>query len=69
MKASNRKYKQQAKEDEQKFGDLTAIGYRELECITLWDCICDCGNRRVVEENRLLRGTVTMCILCELRVG
>ena len=69
MKASNRKYKKPVEDDEQRFGDLTVVGYREMECITLWDCVCDCGNRRVVEENRLFRGTVTMCIPCELKAG
>jgi hypothetical protein len=69
MKTSNYKYKQQNKRDEQKFGGLTAVSYREMECITLWACVCVCGNRRVVEENRLVSGVVTMCIPCELRSG
>ena len=66
MKTGNRKYKQHIKDDEQRYGDLTVVGCREMEFITLWDCVCVCGNRRVVEENRLVNGIVTMCIPCEL---
>lgn len=66
MKSNNRKYKQHVEKVEERFGYLTIVGYRKMECITLWACVCDCGNRRVVEENRLLKGIVTMCIPCEL---
>jgi hypothetical protein len=32
-----------------------------------WVCRCDCGNVRTVEEKRLVKETVTMCVSCEIR--
>ncbi len=42
----------------QRFGSLTVL---EPEKGKNWLCICDCGNKKVVPQNKLLRGQMKSC--------
>ena len=46
-----------------KFGKLTAIKAvgKNSKGEHLWECICDCGNRRTVNVSNLLLGRSTSC--------
>jgi hypothetical protein len=59
-------------EDEKKirffwFGDLKATRRSYSGGLYWWRCDCRCGNRRDVEEKRLLAGLITACVPCEKR--
>ena len=51
----------------QKFGRLTAVSIAEPHrspcghIVTMWNCICDCGNKKVVSTVELKRGNVRSC--------
>ena len=52
----------------QKFGALTVIGKSHTTPETVWwFCKCKCGEKRVVEERRLLKGLIATCIKCEVK--
>ncbi len=53
----------------QKFGNLKIIGksQRASRETYYWFCLCDCGSRRTVEDRRLVKGMITMCIECEVK--
>lgn len=46
-----------------RFGHLTAISFnRSNEAgTTLWDCVCDCGNKIIVSYNNLISGNTSSC--------
>ncbi len=52
----------------QKFGSLTVID-KDLPTGRSyhWVCRCDCGETRTVEERRLAKEMITMCVQCELK--
>lgn len=46
----------------QRFGRLTVIGIHQTETRkTYWDCMCDCGNMKVVRSDSLQRGKIKSC--------
>lgn len=49
----------------QKFGLLTAISINEEETKNkkrvMWNCICDCGNSKIVLESSLINGSTQSC--------
>lgn len=51
----------------QKFGNLTAIrraNSKRQNCgklVTYWECICDCGNKKIVRRDQLMDGTIKSC--------
>lgn len=60
-RAKNLRYKDISN---QKFGRLTAIKYIGRTFIgrsATWDCICDCGNKIVVDARRLKSGNTKSC--------
>lgn len=46
-----------------RFGRLTVIGFNSIrgKGITLWDCICDCSNRKTVRKGSLTTGHTISC--------
>lgn len=51
----------------QKFGKLTALRVSTKKVkvsATFWECVCECGNTRVVRVDRLRNGENTMCLSC-----
>lgn len=46
-----------------RFGRLTAVSFNGSNNagVTLWNCICDCGNSVVVSYNNLMSGNTTSC--------
>lgn len=45
-----------------KFGRLTVVSFlRSDRCHTYWECICDCGSKRINTKNSLTRGMVISC--------
>lgn len=47
-----------------KYARLTVIGYSHTDFsshIAYWECLCDCGNKKIVPTNLLTRGTVKSC--------
>ncbi len=52
----------------QKFGALTVIDKSQRSGNTYWwVCRCKCGEQRVVEERRLVNGSISTCISCEVK--
>lgn len=49
--------------DGENYGDLTVIGKRDHHWFY---CLCKCGNRRDVRENKLLSGKIGTCLKCEI---
>lgn len=49
-----------------RFGKLTVLGrnYEKTNGKRNWDCVCDCGNLRVVSTGLLNNGSVRKCSLC-----
>lgn len=53
----------------QKFGKLTVVGFSHYELKNgvqkgrklIWDCFCECGNTKKVENSNLIAGNVTSC--------
>lgn len=50
----------------QRFGKLVAVRrdenkYRNGKPVTMWKCICDCGNEISVEANSLKTGNTRSC--------
>lgn len=53
-----------------KFGRLTVLEFVEkikqeftsrVSCTTMWKCVCDCGQIKIVERNRLVNGGTNSC--------
>jgi predicted SprT family Zn-dependent metalloprotease len=52
----------------QKQGALTVIDKARTSRETLWwYCQCKCGEIRTVEERRLVKGMISICIKCEAK--
>lgn len=53
----------------QKYGLLTVVGFSHYELKTglqkgrklIWDCVCECGNLKKVENSNLIAGNVASC--------
>lgn len=47
----------------QRFGRLVAIGKADRMCgrKCYWDCLCDCGNKKIVRSDSLVGGTIRSC--------
>lgn len=57
----------------EKFADLSGRKFGHLTVISLygvsggkrsWNCICDCGNERIVRTDKLKSGEVSSCLMC-----
>lgn len=44
-----------------KFGRLTVVAYARKNGKVAWDCVCDCGNHKIVITNHLTNGSVSSC--------
>jgi len=45
-----------------RYGKLTVLKkHRETDKCTYWECLCDCGNKRVFSENNLITGHNKSC--------
>jgi hypothetical protein len=52
-----------------KFGQLTVIGYSHTDRSNLhYECICECGNRRVCNGSALRRSKIFRCGECKARL-
>ena len=52
----------------QKFGALRVICKDRITAETIWwMCKCKCGEKRNVEERRLVKGLITTCLKCEVK--
>lgn len=54
------------------FGMLTVVGRAERPNHTkykyvYWECLCECGNKRIVKSSHLISGTVDSCFRCKLK--
>lgn len=48
----------------QRFGLLVAVRClppRKASCTYRWECVCDCGNKKIVDAAALLKGTTRSC--------
>jgi hypothetical protein len=44
------------------FNNLTVVRYDKIvKYRTYWECLCVCGNKRIVERTNLIRGNVKSC--------
>ena len=46
-----------------RFGKLKVVrfSHKDKRRISIWECVCDCGNKRLVYASNLLRGHTTSC--------
>jgi len=54
------------------FGELTVesrLDERDKHGSVQWDCVCSCGNKRVVSTGELNRGLCTKCEACYKKAG
>ena len=45
----------------QKFGRLTVVSYARRNGRVAWECVCDCGNYKVVRASHLTNGSISSC--------
>lgn len=54
-----------------RFGRLTVVNKAQThytkggQAIAMWNCVCDCGNTRVVPARKLTNGNATKCTACK----
>lgn len=44
-----------------KFGRLTVISYARKNDRVAWECVCDCGNHKIVRACHLVEGRISSC--------
>lgn len=44
-----------------KFGKLKVINYSHTDKYRMWNCLCECGNKKIVSTRNLNRGNVKSC--------
>lgn len=47
-----------------RFGKLTALTWTSTKGGRFWDCVCDCGEHRLVKSGSLTRGDYSCCKTC-----
>jgi len=44
-----------------RFGRLVVLKYIKTKKESTWECLCDCGNTKVIAQSKLQKGTTTSC--------
>ena len=45
----------------QKFGRLTVLRYIKTQKESMWECLCDCGNKKIIAQTKLQQGKTVSC--------
>lgn len=45
----------------EKYGRLKVVSFHKKDVFYFWNCVCDCGNKKIVKTSKLREGSVSSC--------